>query len=198
VTIITLGPLTNVCRALQREPDLARIVGRIIIMGGSLNCIGNVTPAAEFNVFYDPLSAQEVFRSRTTKTVITLDVTRKVPLTLSLLDLLPNELTRAGAMLHKLVPFVFRYFHQTHGLENIFLHDVVALTAAVHPEFFQTTEMPGDVETRGELTVGATIFDRRPHRRQTHANTEVAIDVDASAVRDYIARALRRAGECTA
>jgi inosine-uridine nucleoside N-ribohydrolase len=197
VTILTLGPLSNVYRAFQRDPELAGVVGRIVIMGGSVNCIGNVTPAAEFNMFFDPLAAQAVLRSPTTKTVIPLDVTRKTPLTLSLLEQLPSELTRAGAMLHKLVPFTFRYFHQKHGLESIFLHDVIALAAVVHPEFFQTVEMPGDVETRGEVTMGATIFDRRPHRHATHANTEVAIDVDAGAVRDYIVRALRRAGECT-
>jgi purine nucleosidase len=93
--------------------------------------------------------------------------------------------------------FAFRFFHQKYGQESVLLHDVVALTAAVHPELFETQEMCGDVETRGELTKGATIFDRRPNRID-RANMEVAVDVDAAAVRDYIVRALKRAGECCA
>ncbi|MBW3596465.1 MAG: nucleoside hydrolase [Planctomycetes bacterium] len=196
VTLITLGPLTNVAHAFQRDPDLAGIVNRIIIMGGSVGGIGNVTAAAEFNMFYDPLSAQQVFRSPTTKTLIPLDVTRKVAITLSLVDQLPEETTAAGSLLHKVITFAFRYFHQKHGQESIFLHDVVALTAAVHPELFEMVEMAGDVETRGELTTGATVFDRRSNHVE-RANTEVAVNVDAAAVRDYIVRALRRAGDCT-
>jgi inosine-uridine nucleoside N-ribohydrolase len=77
------------------------------------------------------------------------------------------------------------------------LHDVIALAVAVHPELFETVEMVGDVETRGELTMGATVFDRRPNRID-RANMEVVVDVDAAAVREYIVRALRRAGEGTA
>lgn len=197
VTLITLGPLTNVAHAFQRDPDLVDVVNRVIIMGGSVNGIGNITAAAEFNMFYDPQSAQTVLRSPITMTVIPLDVTRKVPITLELVEQLPDETTRAGAILNKLITFLFRYFRQKHGLESIFLHDVVALAAAVHPELFQMTEMACDVETRGELTMGATVFDRRPNRIE-RANTEVAVDVDAAAVRDYIIRALHRAGECTA
>jgi inosine-uridine nucleoside N-ribohydrolase len=196
ITLITLGPLTNVAHAFQRDPELTTLVNRIIIMGGSINGVGNVTAAAEFNMFYDPRSAQTVFRSATTKTLIPLEVTRKVPLTLEIMDQLPKESTAAGALLHKVMTFAFRFFHQKYGQESALLHDVVALTAAVHPELFETAEMYGDVETRGELTKGATVFDRRPNRID-RANMEVAVDVDAAAVRDYIVRALRRAGACT-
>jgi inosine-uridine nucleoside N-ribohydrolase len=194
VTLLALGPLTNLAHAFQRDPELTSLVNRIIVMGGSINGIGNVTAAAEFNMFYDPRSAQAIFRSPTTKTLIPLEVTRKVPLTMSILDELPKDSTVVGALLHKVITFAFRFFHQKYGQESIVLHDVVALTAAVHPEFFETVEMVGDVETRGELTKGATVFDRRPNRID-RANMEVAVDVDAAAVRDYILRALRRAGE---
>jgi inosine-uridine nucleoside N-ribohydrolase len=197
ITLITLGPLTNLAHAFKRDPELTTLVNRIIIMGGSINGVGNVTAAAEFNMFYDPRSAQTVFRSATTKTLIPLEVTRKVPLTLEIMEQLPKDTTAAGALLHKVMTFAFRFFHQKYGQESVLLHDVVALTAAVHPELFETQEMCGDVETRGELTKGATIFDRRPNRID-RANMEVAVDVDAAAVRDYIVRALKRAGECCA
>ncbi len=195
ITLITFGPLTNIAHAFQRDPELVTLVNRVIIMGGSINGLGNVTAAAEFNMFYDPRSAQAVFRSPTTKTLIPLEVTRKVALTLAIMEQLPRDTTQAGALLHKLMTFAFRFFHQKYGQESIVLHDVVALAAAVHPEFFQTAEMFGDVETRGEITTGATVFDRRPNRID-RANMEVAVDVDANAVRDYIVQALRRAGEC--
>jgi inosine-uridine nucleoside N-ribohydrolase len=193
VTIIALGPLTNIARAFQRDPALPTMVDRIIIMGGSVTGIGNITPAAEFNIFYDPPSARAVFRSLTTKTLIPLDVTRQVPLTIGLLEELPDEQSRAGAFLHRIVQFAFRAFHQHLGQESIYLHDAIALLAAVQPELFDTTEMAGDVETTGELTTGATIFDRRP-KSDWRSNMEVATEVDAAAARDCIVRSLARAG----
>jgi purine nucleosidase len=196
VEILALGPLTNVAHAFQRDPELTTMVNRLSIMGGSIQGVGNVTAVAEFNMFYDPRSAQAVFRSGTTKTLIPLEVTRKVALTLEIMEQLPPDSTGAGALLHKVMTFAFRFFHQKYGQESIVLHDAVALTAAVHPEYFQFEEMVGDVETRGELTRGATVFDRRPNRID-RANMEVAVEVDAAAVRNYILSSLRRAGEGT-
>lgn len=193
VTIICLGPLTNVARALQRDPDLTRQISRLIIVGGSVTAGGNVTPAAEFNIYFDPKSAQTVFRAPLTKTLIPLDVTQKVPLSMSLLSELPDESTRAGKLLRHILPFLFRAYHQTLGQESVLLHDAVAIAAALHPELFQMTEMAGDVETRGSISTGATIFDRRS-RRDWRDNMEVATDVDAAAVLDCLIRGLRQAG----
>jgi inosine-uridine nucleoside N-ribohydrolase len=194
VTIICLGPLTNLARAFRRDPGLPELVDRIIMVGGSVNGVGNVTPAAEFNMYYDPVSARAVFRSPTTKTLVPLDVTRQVVLTFDIVEQLPSDSTRAGSLLRRVVPFAFRAFHQTLGQESICLHDSVALTAAVHPELFETADMAGDVETRGELTTGATVFDRRPNYAM-RANMEVATKVDAAAVTDCIMRGLARAGD---
>jgi len=193
VTILALGPLTNVAAAFRREPELATMVGRIVMVGGSLRGVGNVTPAAEFNMFYDPAAARAVFRSPTTKTLVPLDVTRQVVLTLDFMNELPGEATRAGAFLRRIVPHAFRAYRQELGLEVIHLHDVVALMAVLHPELFETTEVAADVEVRGELTTGATIFDQRP-RRTWRPNMEVATSVDASAVVDCIYRGLAHAG----
>ncbi len=81
-------------------------------------------------------------------------------------------------------------------MENIFLPDVVALTAALHPELFETEEMAGNVETIGELTKGATIFDRR-HQAPGRSNMAVAIEADAVAVKDSILRGIAEAGRGT-
>jgi inosine-uridine nucleoside N-ribohydrolase len=196
ITILCLGPLTNLARAFQRDPSLPGMVGRLIIAGGSWQVIGDVTPAAEFNMHYDPLSAMQVFQSPTTKTLIPLEVTRRVALTLDFVDELPSEDSRAGTLLRRMVPFAFRAHRQTLGSESIKLEEVVAVVAALHPELFETVEMQGDVETQGELTVGATVFERRPNH-PVRANMEVAVSVEAAAVTDTIVRGLQHAGEMT-
>ncbi len=196
VTIICLGPLTNVARAFQRDPSLPSLVDQLIISGGSVRCVGNVTPAAEFNMFYDPISARAVFRSATTKTLIPLDVSEKVELNLDFADQLPSESSRAGRLLRRLVPYAYRAYRQHLGQESILLHDAVTLAAALHPELFETVEMAGDIETVGELTKGATIFDRRPNALW-RANMAVATRVDVAAVKDCILRGALEAGRQT-
>jgi purine nucleosidase len=196
VTLLCLGPLTNVARAMARDPDLLTLVGRVVIMGGSVKCVGNVTACAEFNIYCDPASARTVVRSPTTKTVIPLDATDQVVWSLNLLNQLPDESTRAGKLLRKTLPFLFRSYRQELGLERIDLPDAVAVAAMLQPELFQTVELSGDVETTGDLTLGATIFDRRPNSLQ-RADIEVAMEVDAAAVRDCILRGLAEAGRQT-
>jgi purine nucleosidase len=196
ITLVCLGPLTNVARALVRDPELAENISRIVICGGSVKGIGNVTACAEFNIYADPASARAVFRSPTTKTLIPLDVTDQVIWTLDLLENLPGELTRAGKLLRGTLPYLFRSFRQQLGVESIVLPDAVAIAAILHPELFRTEELTGDVETAGELTLGMTIFDRRV-QAQHRADMEVALEIDAAAVRDTIVRGLAEAGKQT-
>ena len=194
VTIIALGPLTNIARAFRRDPVLASMVGQIIIRGGTVSGPGNVTPAADFNIYCDPVAAREVIRSATTKTMIPLDASNQIVLTYDLLDQLPDESTKAGSFLRRLLPYYFRSHRQELALEGIHLHDVVALVAATHPELFTTEAMAGDVETTGEVTLGATVFDRRS-LPQWRANMEVATKVDQAAVMDCILRGLTTAAQ---
>lgn len=196
VTLICLGPLTNIAAAITREPQLISMLGRLVIMGGAVNGIGNVTSAAEFNIYYDPHSARQVFRSPTTKTLIPLDVTSQVSWSLELLEQLPPETSRAGSLLRKILPHLYRTYRRDLGQEGILLPDAVTLAAALHPELFTTRDMTGDVETAGELTLGATVFDRRPTAHQ-RGDMEVAVEIDAPAVSDCIVRALLDAGRQT-
>ena len=155
---------------------------------------GNVTPAAEFNMYGDPASARTVFRSLTTKTLVPLDVTQQVPFSLALMDEIPGEETRVGRMLRKILPFSFRAHHQQLGLESIRLHGAVGILAVLQPELFELREMAGDVEIRGGLTKGATIFDRRS-KPLWRFNMEVAMELDAAAAGDCIVRGLQEAGK---
>jgi inosine-uridine nucleoside N-ribohydrolase len=191
VTIVALGPLTNVARAFVRDPELPSLVGGIVMMGGAVAGPGNITPAAEFNVYCDPLSARAVFRSPSTKTLIPLDVTNRILLSYDLFNRLPDDSTKVGRFLQKILPPVFRSYRQQFGLEGIHVHDTVTLTALRHPELFTMREMAGDVETLGELTVGTTVFDRRRVPAWRH-NMEVATDMQAEKVIEAIIERLQK------
>lgn len=196
VTIIALGPLTNVARAFRLDSDLPGLVDRLIIAGGSVEAIGNITPVAEFNMYYNPVAAREVFSSRTTKTIVPLDVTSRVSFSLDLLSQLPPDSTRAGVFLRRMLPFLFRSYRQFHGQESIHLGDTIGLLAATDAALFETEELAADVEVSGELTTGMTIFDRRPGRG-VHSDIEVALQVDTQGVVDQVVRGLTEAGNQT-
>jgi inosine-uridine nucleoside N-ribohydrolase len=192
VTIVALGPLTNVATVFRRDPSLAEQVGQLIIMGGTLRGPGNVTPAAEFNFYCDPAAARDVLRSKTTKTLIPLDVTSQVVMTFDMLDQLPDECTGIGGLLRRILPYSFRAHRQLFGLEGTYLHDPVALMALLEPNLFETERLAGDVEVSGELTLGATVFDRRL-APQWRPNVDVATAVDAPGVIAAIMRILTQA-----
>ena len=196
VTIVALGPLTNLAKAFARDPAIEEMVSQIVIMGGTLVGPGNVTPAAEFNVYCDPAAARAVFRTNTTKTLVPIDVTRQVSFGYDLLDKIPGSGTRAGRFLHKILPYSFRSYRLELGYENIWLHDAVAYLAALEPDLFELELSAGDVELTGELTTGATVFDRR-RVRQWRTNIAVATKVDIASVRHFVLERLKAAGEAS-
>jgi inosine-uridine nucleoside N-ribohydrolase len=185
VTIIALGPLTNIARAFMRDPELPSLLGRLVMTGGTMNGPGNITPTAEFNFYCDPASAQAVFRSPTTKTLVPLDVTNRIVLSYDLFNRLPDESNKVGWFLHQVLPPAFRGYRQQFGLEGIHVHDTAALMAAMHPELCTAKEMAGDVETMGELTTGMTVFDRRRIPVWRH-NMEVVVEMDTEKVIEAI------------
>lgn len=196
VTLLCLGPLTNVASLLQHHPHLEGSINRIVIVGGSVKGIGNVTPCAEFNMYFDPVAAQRVLKSATTKSLVPLDVSSEVRFDLSFLDKLPITSSRAGHFLRQSLPTLFRSFRQHHAMEEIFLRGLVGLMACVHPNFFHWDEMACDIETNNGLTRGMTIFDRR-FPCEWKKNIEVATRVENHLVVDAIVSGLRWAGQQT-
>lgn len=196
ITLVCLGPLSNVARVFRREPGVEQMVDRLVISGGAFAHGGNVTPTAEQNIYYDPASARSAINSATTKSLVPLDVTEHVNFSVELLDQLPARYTRAGQFLQNILPFVFRTYHQRLGRETIPLYDPVALMAVLEPDLFNWVDMAIDVETRGELTRGQTVCDRRSQQQWT-CNAEVASRVDEAAVIEQIVRGIRYAGQCT-
>ncbi len=193
VTILCLGPLTNIARAFQRDPQLAELVGQLIMVGGCLDGRGNISPCAEFNFFFDPQAARTVLKSRTTKTLIPLDVTREVSFGLELMDELPTAETRTGYFLRQILPFSFRAYRQQLGLESISLNDVVGALAALNPDLFEYEPLAADVETEGELTRGVLVTDRRA-QPEWRSNVSVATGIRSDAAKQMIIDRLVVAG----
>ncbi|HEY2760844.1 MAG TPA: nucleoside hydrolase [Pirellulales bacterium] len=198
ITVVCLGPLTNIARAMQRDSEFCSLVGRLVIAGGTLNTPGRLSPVADFNFLCDPLSARRVLKSSATKTLIPLDVSSELTFNFDFLAQLPAESTRAGRFLRQILPFAYRAQRQVLAQEHITMHDVASLIAVTNPELFETEMLSGDVETEGELTNGMVVFDRRKESiREGRPNLDVALKVDATAMRDCVLRSLECAGKAS-
>jgi inosine-uridine nucleoside N-ribohydrolase len=191
VAILLLGPATGFARALDRDPELCGLVERVIMVGGAWRESGDVTAAAEFHVYCDPAAARQVFRCGAPLTLLPLGVTRKVVFSPTELLHLPNPESPASRFLGQITPSAIAASAGLYGVEGCYLQDVFGLVALVQPQAFKTRSVAVDVETHGELTRGATVCDVR-WGTTAKANVELAVDVDVSAVRQFIQRTLSR------
>jgi inosine-uridine nucleoside N-ribohydrolase len=185
VTVVTMGPLTVLARAMDRDPELPSLVERFICLGGAINEPGNAGPVSEFHFCCDPLAARQVVRCGAPVTLIPLDVMRKVLFApTDLLDL-PAPESRSCRFLRQIVPFAIGATSRHYGIEGFHLKDVLGIIAVAVRGAVSTRPMAVDVETRGQLTRGMTVIDARPEHR-TKPNVDVAVGVDVAAVRNYI------------
>jgi inosine-uridine nucleoside N-ribohydrolase len=188
--LVATGPLTNVAGALMREPELPSLLERLVLMGGAYRQAGNVTPAAEFNIWHDPEAARMVFRAFAADgaaplIAVGLDVTHQT-------QLVPGDLTglaarcagqpHAPTLLRFLEDSARHYFElmeKRTGARVLTLHDPLAVAAAIDPSLIVTQRVAVDVETTGALTSGMTVADWRDvWGRPPSAN--VAIEVEAT------------------
>lgn len=196
VTILCLGPATNLAKALRRDPKLASQIDQIVLTGGSLDGSGNVTACSEFNFYFDPQSAKTILDSRVTKTLVPLNVTREVAFGLGLLEELPSEDSRTGHFLRQILPHAFRAYRQHLGQESITLNDVVGALALIEPDLFEFEMLGCDVECEGELTRGMLIADRRL-QPEWRPNVNVATAVKADQAKQYIVDQLTVSGNAS-
>jgi len=181
LTLITLGPLTNLARAILADPQRMRRVREVISMGGAISAPGNITPVAEFNVFTDPNAAQIVFDSGLPLTLVPLDVTRKVQLTKELIDAEIRPLhDRLSQFISDSTARVVEFAPKVEGAEGVILHDPLAVGVAIKPSLIKTHWLHVQVETEGHVTEGMTVADLRliPEERKKPANLHVAFEVD--------------------
>jgi inosine-uridine nucleoside N-ribohydrolase len=192
VTLLTLGPLTNLVAAWERAPDFLESLAGLVCLGGSVAVGGDLTAAAETNLYLDPPAARMVLGSPEAKTLVPLDVANKWTLTLEQFTRISSGEAPAAKFLRKLLPFSFRAHHQYLGMEAIRLREVVALAAVARPALFRLQPLPVDVEVQGELTRGMSVVDRRPHVKVV-PRTSVALEVDVQGVLDYVTQRLLHA-----
>ncbi len=176
VTLVATGPLTNVALLLARHPEAESGVERVVLMGGSIG-EGNVTPAAEFNIWCDPEAAARCFESGLEKTMVGLDVTYKALVRPEHARRLASA-GRAGRLTAELYEFYSGYHRRTHGWDGAPVHDAVAMAHLVDPALLETCYCGVRIDTGGELSRGRTNVDRWG-RAAWAPNCHVAVDVDA-------------------
>lgn len=193
ITLLTLGPLTNVELAMERHPEFLEQLKSLVVMGGSVGAGGDATAAAEFNCLADPEAARTILTFPATKTLVPLDVSQQLMLSFDQYQRWGlAESSYLGQMLEWTLPFALRASRQHLGLEGVRLPGVVALCAITQPHLFERAAMCVDVELSGDLTRGVTVFDRRGVS-QWQTNIDVLTDVDIQGVVDYMTRVIRAA-----
>ncbi len=179
ITLITLGPLTNIAQALLRDRDTMGKVHRVVSMGGAILHPGNTSPTAEFNVATDPEAAQIVFSSGLPLTLIPLDVTERVRLSADALRTWVEPLADPPAQfLLDCTSHLISFSERWEGFAGIILHDPLTVGVVIDQGLVRTQPLYVRVETRGDITTGMTVADRRPFRAEGNPNLEVALAVD--------------------
>jgi purine nucleosidase len=159
VTLCPLGPLTNIATAFEKAPDVVAKVRQIVLMGGAYFEVGNVTPAAEFNIYVDPQAADIVFKSGVPLVVMPLDVTHKALTTRARIEAFRGMGTEPGRMVAEWTDFFERFDMQKYGSEGAPLHDPCVIAYLLRPELFKGRHINVEIETQSELTMGMTVAD---------------------------------------
>ncbi len=159
VTLCTLGPLTNIATAFERAPDIVARVREIVMMGGAYFEVGNITPAAEFNIYVDPEAADIVFKSGRPITVMPLDVTHKALTTRPRVQTFRDLGSVAGDALADMLDFFERFDVEKYGSEGGPLHDPCVIAYLLKPDLFSGRQVNLQIETQSDLTLGMTVAD---------------------------------------
>ena len=159
ITLCPLGPLTNIATALTRAPEIAPLIQEIVLMGGAYFEVGNITPAAEFNIYVDPEAARIVFRSGAPLTVMPLDVTHKALVTAARNAAFRAIGNRVGTAVADMTDFFERFDLAKYGSKGAPLHDPCVTAYLIRPDLFTGRHINVEIETQSDLTLGMTVAD---------------------------------------
>lgn len=197
LTLIPTGPLSNIAAAILKDPEGVKKVREVVLMGGAVMVPGNITAVAEFNIWYDPDAARIVFNSGLPITMVGLDVTTKVEMNATHLAQLAKRKSGVSDFVTRMVGNTIKrlkkvgYSGESHV--GFYLHDPLAVAVALDRSLVTLEALRVDVETKGELTSGMTVADRRVHRSATDKNLiNVCIDVDSRRFMDLFMSALEK------
>jgi len=173
VTLVPTGPLTNVALLLALHPDARP--ERIVLMGGAI-AEGNVTPAAEFNIWFDPEAAARVFASGIDVTMVGLDVTHKALFSSAHIGRLAG---RAGELVTELLRFYDRFHREVYGFDGSPIHDAVAVAHVMRPDLVETKHLNVEIDIESVLCRGRTVVDLW-RRTEREPNAHVGVEIDAN------------------
>ncbi len=197
ITILELAAHTNIATLFAARPDLIDKIEAVYMMGGGT--IGNWTPAAEFNIWWDPEAARMTFKTGLPITMAGLDVTQKAYVTREENERLRAQGNKGSVLAAELIDFFSRYHYEVEGFPGCTLHDPCAVAALLSPELFTGERCNVDVEVSGELTNGMTVVDRVNYLtkimgKSVDCNTTVLFDVDRPKFVDAFLAAMKKLG----
>ncbi|MBA67660.1 MAG: nucleoside hydrolase [Rhizobiales bacterium] len=191
VTLCPLGPLTNIALALEKAPDIVGRIGAIVLMGGGFFEGGNVTPAAEFNIYVDPEAAKIVFASGGPITMMPLDVTHKALTRKDRVARLRAGGGKPASIMADMLDYFERFDEKKYGTDGGPLHDPTVIAYLLKPELFSGRECNVEIETSSELTLGMTVIDWW-HVTDRKKNALVIRDIDDEGFFDLFIERLNR------
>jgi inosine-uridine nucleoside N-ribohydrolase len=183
LTLIAVGPFTNIALLLATHPELTSQIERIVVMGGAIG-LGNVTPSAEFNVWADPEAAARVFTSGVDVTMVGLDVTHRAMLSKQRAEALRSQ-GRSGAVVADLHAFYRRFHEKVYGHSDTPVHDAVAVAHVIKPDVIATEHLPVEIDVTQGPCRGRTVVDQL-RRTGQEPNAHVSTDVDATGFVDLL------------
>ena len=191
ISLVAIGPLTNIALALQLSPTITEKVASVVIMGGTFYREGNVSPYAEANIWNDPHAAKQVFDADWPVTVHGLDVTRQITFSREFLDNIASLRPVPGSFLRQSAEFYIKFYEKRQGIIGCCPHDHLALAYVTNPQWFTLESGQLDVITEGEQT-GRTILNKDAltgsSTQSEQAIKHIAIEVDAAKLlEDYTA-----------
>jgi inosine-uridine nucleoside N-ribohydrolase len=189
VTLVALGPLTNIALLLEAHREIEERIERIVLMGGAVR-EGNQTPSAEFNVWVDPEAAARVFESGLGVTMVGLDVTNQAVLSSPDADSLRGN-GPVGEAAADMVDFFLRFYNEAYDHGGAPIHDAVALAYVFRPDLLTVEERYVQVDTSDGICRGRTVVDMRRRTTLPRPNAHVAVDIDADAFRALLLERLR-------
>lgn len=191
VTVVALGPLTNVALALAVYPDLAGAIERIVIMGGAVRCEGNTTPSAEFNTYCDPEAAARVVASGVPQLWVPLDVTMRTILPAARSRELAASSDPVAAFIGELTTFYSEHYRRTYGIDGCCLHDPLTVAVLLDPSLVTCRDLFLSIECGGQTTRGRTVADLwRIPQPLGDPNATVALEVAGERAAGLIDRVL--------
>ena len=195
VTLVPIGPLTNIALALRLEPRIAQNVAEVVLMGGNAFCAGNATPASEANIHNDPEAADLVFGADWRVTMVGLDVTHNIVMTLAQMRVLETAQNPLARHLSKINPLYLEFVATSAQIDGNYIHDPSAVVYLTHPQAFTTAQHPVCVETLG-ISAGKTWPNPFPRRTLPdwagRPDVNICVSVNSGMVLDVI---LERLGD---